>query len=230
MRPTKTIAGLLLAIVALSNVQVAMGEENEFIQSRAWAFANAKDSFGNNIDEAYDVKVGTPRHYVTAYQLLITDLFGLQFQCASSCVWAAEYDGARNLDECMVYLRTGVMRFESGDDFFPYAAAAWRGTLVVKESSEYWLEHSREHFHQFEAGSEVRHTLTMTIRNLVTGDSARIQRDFTEDAPREGPPSYIPAGVYDIRFVVESYFPRRMYSYSFDNIQGDVFLWFHRND
>ena len=220
----------VLSIYSAAHVG-ALAEENEFIQSRAWAFANAHTTtFGNDIDEAYEEKLGAPRHYVSAYQLLITELIGFQFQCLSSSVWAGEYDNARNQDECRVYLQSGAMRFASGDEFFPYSAAAWRGTLLVRESSEYRLEYDKNFYHLHEAGSSVSHRMTFTVTNLVTGETIRINRNFADSPEYTGPPrnSYIPSGVYDIRVSVESFFPRSMYSYGLENIQGGIFVRFYR--
>ena len=220
----------VLSIYSAAHVG-ALAEENEFIQSRAWAFANAHTTtFGNDIDEAYEEKLGAPRHYVSAYQLLITELIGFQFQCLSSSVWAGEYDNARNQDECRVYLQSGAMRFASGDEFFPYSAAAWRGTLLVRESSGYRLEYDKYFRHLHEAGSSVAHRMSFTLTDLMTGQRIQIKRTFAEvfDHASEPRDSYIPSGIYDIKITVESFFTRKMYSYGLENIEGGIFVRFYR--
>ena len=220
----------VLSIYSATHVG-ALAEENEFIQSRAMALANAYTTrFGNDIDSEFQGHAGVPRHYVSAYQLMVTELFGFQFQCVSSSVWASKFDNHFNKDECRIYLRSGAMRFASGDEFFPYSIAAWRGTLLVRESSGYRLEYDKYFRHLHEAGSSVAHRMSFTLTDLMTGQRIQIKRTFAEvfDHASEPRDSYIPSGIYDIKITVESFFTRKMYSYGLENIEGGIFVRFYR--
>lgn len=228
----------ILALAATANVAHAV-DPNEFLVSKAWAYANTRSTaHGHDTDFDYHEKVGAPRHNVSAYRLMMRDLFGFQFQCATSSVWAKEYDENEHPDEFQVYLSSGALRYSGPEDgFSPHSVASWKGTILVREVSEYELEYFKRFFHQQVYGSEITHRIIVRLTNLVEGRSQEIILNFTDDyvgySP-SGPSSgavdtcLLPPGVQEITIIVESYFSKNAFYSGFESIQGGVYVWMHR--
>ena len=228
---SKLLLCAALSIMFVVDAVNAKPQENEFIQSFAYSYVNAWTNAGPKIDSEFQQEVGPPRQYVSAYQLLITDLFGFQFQCVTSSVWAKEYDEEELQDECQAYLQTGAMRLAGpGDRFTPYSLATWEGTMVVRNVSRYFFEYNPNFYHQLRYGTEITHRIIFTLTNVVTGESSQIVRRFGEEDRYDGGPrwSQLIPGVYRINVTIESYFPSDPYYYGFENIQGGVFVTIRR--
>ena len=227
MRLTKTFISVLLASVTIGNVSIASGSDNEFMLSKAWAYSSTWVNSDSNPDYQYHQTVGAPRHYVSAYQLLITDLFGYQFQCANSSTWASTLDQEENPDECSVYLQANAMRYSGAEHgFFPYANAGWEGILLVDEHSNYEFEYSPDFYHHLTYGTEANHVMTVTIAKLGTNVSARFRRHLNDNNPAyyTQPDSFLTSGVWRISVIVESYFPLNPYYFGFEIQQGGVYF------
>ena len=201
-------------------------EGNRFLQSRAWSYSNAIVGSHNNADWQNHSTVGMPRHYVTSYQFIITELFGYQFQCATSRGWVSDLDEHGNPDECQAYLESTAMRLsDEYDDFNPYANACWEGTLLVKSPSYYQLLYTKNYYQSLTYGTEVMHRMRFKATNIVTGYTVDIIRDFDDMGNHSDyPDSYFPPGVYTLLVCSEAGFPNDPVYYGFECIQGGVFF------
>lgn len=222
---------LALVLIAVANSANAAQQENEFIQSYAYSYASTWVNARSHPDVELQQKVGPPRHYVSAYKLLITELFGFQFQCATSSVWAKEYDEEEHPDECQAYLQTGAMRLSGPEDgFTPYAQATWQGTIVVRSVSRYYFEYSRFYHHQLRHGTDMTHRIVFTFTDVVTGERDTVARNFDQEYHGEPGYSQLTPGVKTINVTIESYFPGDPYYYGFENIQGGLYIRIRRAD
>lgn len=224
-----------LAIIALGNASNALGSDNEFMVSKAWAYSSTWVHGVADPDMEFEQVVGPPRHYVSAYQLLVDDFFGFQFQCTYSSVWARALDAEENPDECSVYLQAGSMRYSGPDNGFnPYSVASWEGSLEVTESAYYQFSALHYLYDQLTYGTEATHILTVIFTDVgqPEGNRGHYRIDLTDIDPqhRNAPNAFLTPGVTRIKLYLESYYPEAPYYFGFENQQAGVHFRVERMD
>ena len=224
-----------LAVIAFGNASLAHGSDNEFMVSKAYAYATTWANGSSNPDLDFEEVVGSPRHYVSAYQLLVDDFIGFQFQCAYSSVSARALDAEENSDECRINLLAGSMRYSGPENGFnPYAVSSWEGSLEVTESGYYQFTVSSYIYDQLTYGTDATHILTIIFTDVGQPQGNRgLYRINLMDivgVNRDAPHAHLEPGVHRIRLYLESFYPADPYYFGFENQQAQVQFTVERMD
>ena len=220
-----------LSLLTAAHPGFAAEEGVEFIQtkSEATTLARSHNWTEGKTDVQHDL--GVARHYVTSYQLVIEELFGFQFQCVSSSVWAKELNEEENPESLKVYLANSCMTYADPEEgYSPYAYASWSGLLLVQEPSTVSFNLWCNHYYSLPYGAEVTNQLTIRSTRLGTVHTVGIaHEDISGLRNGEGPPYTAGAdmfepGVYEIEVIMRSFFSRPAGYHVLNNLQGGAYV------